>query len=480
MSPNTLTTTSPLSGQHLGPHAPRRRDTSTTLRALTEDWGTTKAVAMYLDRCQIDTPADVVSAVWEQVLKRRRSVGTVVDFGAGDGRFSYSGTYSEYIGYEIDASRCQGATLPAHATLLNRCAFADTVSDADLCLGNPPYVRNQDLPLGWRRRAASVVKARTGVKVSGLANAWQYFALLALASTKKDGLVALVIPYEWVSRPSARALRVYIESNGWEVAAYRLRDETFRQVLTTSSITIIDKRKRSAKWLFFSEADRHTYEALASAAGGKAGVVPYASRTQTADSRVQVKRGLSPGTQEVLTLTEGERVRAGLKVDLDVVPCITSLRAIGAECRVLSESVFRKCLRNTGAKCWLIRTDRKPSVRLLAYLHSVPRERYQTSTCTSRETWWQFHMPTAARALIASGFRGQRPKAVVNGVGAIAVGSVSAVFGLSRQGAVRLVESLRSIRVASRIVAHSNGMLKLEIGQLNTVIQRLRLSGQDE
>lgn len=77
--------------------------------------------------------------------------------------------------------RCQGAVLPNHARLINRCAFSDDIEDADVCIGNPPFVGNQDLPVGWRHRASEVLKRRTGLTVSGLANAWQYFFLLSLA-----------------------------------------------------------------------------------------------------------------------------------------------------------------------------------------------------------------------------------------------------------------------------------------------------------
>jgi hypothetical protein len=46
-------------------------------------------------------------------------------------------------------------------------------------------------------------------KLNELCNLYIYFMCLALIKTKKDGIVALVIPYEWVSRPSANALREY-------------------------------------------------------------------------------------------------------------------------------------------------------------------------------------------------------------------------------------------------------------------------------
>jgi hypothetical protein len=441
------------------------------LHQLTEHWGSRASVTLYLDRCQVDTPPNVVADVWRHVLERRTKVGTVLDFGAGDGRFARQGRFRNYIGYEIDAERCADARLPSNAKLLNKCAFADQRSDADLCIGNPPYVRNQDLPQGWRERVCAVLASRTGLKLSGLANAWQYFFLLALASANQKGLVALVIPYEWVSRPSSAALRDYIREQGWDVAVYRLTDDTFDRVLTTSSITIVDKRKASGSWQFFEEFPAGRYRQLPTATDSSAGVVRYAKRSESSRSKMQAKRGLSPGTQEVLVLTEGERVRSGLRMGIDVVPCVTSLRLIDQSCELLTESVFNEMYRLAGRKCWLIRTDRKPSVALRSYLSHVPPEKYQTSTCLERDEWWKFNMPEIPDLLSATGFRNARPKVVVNSVGARAVGSVAGIFGVSVSQRRALVKRLKGLRLSKRIVSHSNGLKKVEINQLNALLQ---------
>ena len=188
----------------------------------------------------------------------------MVDFGAGDGRFARHGQYSEYLGYEIDRHRCSGVALPKNATLLNRCAFSDEIVNADLSIGNPPFVRNQDLPDGWRQKASTTLLRRTGVAVLGLANAWQYLFLLSLASLKPNRLCALVIPYEWVSRPSARELRSYLIEQRWNVSVYRLVDTTFNSVLTTSSVTIVDKARRDGSWLYFEEREIRCLQAAAS------------------------------------------------------------------------------------------------------------------------------------------------------------------------------------------------------------------------
>lgn len=253
--------------------------------------------SLYLGRCQVDTPPDLVKSVWQQVTARREKIGKVIDFGAGDGRFALYGEYENYVGYEIDQRRIGGASLPTNAEIRNMCAFEEMVSDADVGIGNPPFVRNQDLPLGWAKHASSIIRERTGVQMSGLANAWQYFFMLSLASTKANGLAALVVPYEWVSRPSAKALRQYIQDNSWGVSVYRLCDSTFKRVLTTSTISIVDKRDKSGKWSYFLATPNGTVKATRSPTGSRSAVLAY---TRHPESGLRAKRGLSPGTQKAL------------------------------------------------------------------------------------------------------------------------------------------------------------------------------------
>lgn len=436
----------------------------------TREWGSWGSVSLYLKRCQVDTPFDLVKATWAHVFQLREKIGKVVDFGAGDARFSKAGHFKEYVGYEIDPTRCRKAVLPKNASLRMRCAFSDEIKDADLCIGNPPFVRNQDLPVGWREQASDVLRRRIGVTVSGLANAWQYFFLLSLASIKADGLCALVIPYEWVSRPSARKLREYIEQEKWNVRVYRLVDATFDSVLTTSSITIVDKANCNGEWQYFKENGDGQYTQLKSPSGGAKGVLRYIRRSEVSVGLPRAIRGLSPGTQEVLTLTEGERVRLGLRIGRDVVPCVTTLRHVPNNCKVLNEKSFQRYFRAPGNKCWLIRSDKSPSKQLSAYLKSVPEQAYSTSTCLERPIWWKFKMPAAPSVLMSQSFRKTPPKTLKNQLGAIAVGGVCGIFNIRPSQLSSLTSELVSLSINDRIVAHSNGLRKIEINQLNALI----------
>lgn len=439
---------------------------------LTRDWGDWGSVSLYLDRCQVDTPSELVRATWHHVNALRTNIGKVLDLGAGDGRFAFGGAYDQYVGYEIDADRCSNARLPDHARLVNRCAFSDDIDDADLCIGNPPFVRNQDLPLGWREQASEVLRRRLGISVSGLANAWQYFFLQSLASLKDDGLCVLVIPFEWVSRPSARALREFIVEQRWEVNVYRLIDTTFDSVLTTSSITIVDKSKRNGRWNYFEETADGAYLPMHSASGSKAGVIDYVRRRDIPEGAPRAVRGLSPGTQKVLTLTEGERARSGLAIGRDVVPCITTLRVLPSHLRDLDDTAFKHYYRSAGQKCWLIRTDVTPSGVLAAYLNAIPPADYQTTTCLERETWWAFKMPPIPEVLIAQSFKGEFPKGVRNTIEARAVGGVSGIYNASEDQITTIVGGLDGEDLRHRVVAHSNGLRKIEINQLNTLLLR--------
>ena len=441
--------------------------------SLTEGWGDPVSVSSFLDRCQVDTPVAIVQSTWAHVRNRRPGkIGKVIDLGAGDGRFAHHDSYGSYLGYEIDAERCAGASLPDNAKLVNRCAFTDSTADADVCIGNPPFVRNQDIPASWKDHVHKIVLARTGVRVSGLANAWQYFFLNALACLKADGLAALIVPFEWVSRPSAEALRKYIREQQWNVYVYQLREAAFPRVLTTASITIVDKAAQDGKWEFHGKTSHGRNQRIASPTGSSAGALRYLRAADLPAERPRAKRGLSPGTQKALTLTEQQRELHSLSAERDVAPCITSLRPLPYVHTDLDDDAFREYYVENGRRCWLIRTDNAPSVELSAYLSKVPGSQRQTKTCLARPEWWRFKMPVAPSMLFAQGFRGRFPKVVKNLMGAHAVGGVCGIYNVRDEEIEQLVGKLDGMDLRDRVVPYSGGFYKIEINQINALLSK--------
>ena len=63
-------------------------------------------------------------------------------------------------------------------------------------------------------------------------NLYVYFLFLALLKSRDDGLVSILVPYEWVSRPSSRPLRSFIVDHKWNVDTYRFTEQVFDGVMS--------------------------------------------------------------------------------------------------------------------------------------------------------------------------------------------------------------------------------------------------------
>lgn len=413
----------------------------------------------------MNTPHEVVKTFWAVVRNYRVHVSSVIDLGAGDGRFAVGGNFNSYTGIEIDATRTVAKNLPENASVIHDCAFRNQDDGFSACVGNPPYVRHHDLEPDWRDRIAATISDSSGCELNRKCNLYVYFLFLALFKTTDRGLVASIVPYEWLSRPSSKPLRDYIHKNRWQVDAYRFKHPVFDGVETTTSISIIDKRVTTDRWRFFSIDCDGTISAATCVTGTRKKIITYDTRGD-----LWAMRGMSPGTQKVFTLTEGERIHAGLTKH-DVYPCVTSLRHLPAALKTITPSVFAKRYVDAGQNCWLIRSDKdRISNRLRRYLDHIPHAMRDTSTCTERDLWYQYKLAPIPNVLVSSGFVGKSTKAVANSIQAHAIGSVHGVHDVPEGLLRKLQHYLARTDFAARLVAHSGRLRKLEVRQLNAVL----------
>jgi hypothetical protein len=421
-----------------------------------------------LSRSQVDTPPSVVSLFWRLTKQYREHLSSVLDIGAGDCRFAKGGSFDKYVGVEIDKRRVATAKPPANGEIIEGCVFQHDGSDYAGCIGNPAYVRHHDIESPWKETTIARLERELDVSLSKHSNLYLYFFCLALLKSCEDGLVALVIPYEWVSRPSFKGLREHIRRHKWSVAVYRFQTPVFEGVMTTASITIVDKARRDGKWEYFDITAEHQVVRRRGITGSKKRVLDYAPRGKT-----WALRGISPGSQKIFTLTEGERIRAGLSRD-DVVPCVTSLKSVPRGLRVLSKKSFNKHFIQAGKKCWLIRSNEvERSSQLNAYLESIPEAERQTYTCKNQTPWFNYEQHPVPQLLFSAGFTKFGPKVLINSVGARAVGSVYGIHSNKKLPLRSLQTNLLKIDFEKQVVAHAGHLKKVEIKQLNYVLNNL-------
>lgn len=424
-------------------------------------------------RCQVATPPEIVELMWRMALKRRkgRRFPRVLDLGAGDARFAQvTGAYEHYTGVEVDPLKAARATLPAGASLVQTDAMSWGDGGFSLAIGNPPYLRYHSLKSEWRDTVLATLKQGTGVALKRTANAFVMFMLRALQQTASDGLVVQLVPFEWVTRPSAKELRDHIKTNRWATTVYRFDCEIFPRVLTTASIVIIDKSRQDGSWRFGVIGRSGKVRSIDEPSGSDLPVLEYVQR----EAGMHGLRGLSPGGQDIFVLTEEERLHFGLKKRIDVTRCVTSLRHLPSDLQVLDDAAFDRHFVAAGKRCWLIRSDRERlSKRIQAYLKTVGDRWKAYSTCTTREVWWQYKPHPAPEMLFSSGFVGSCTKVLVNRCRAVAAGSVYGVLLRNERGVEEVAEHLRTYDFEKRVVSHSNNLKKVEVRQLNAVLAEM-------
>nr|WP_315489932.1 hypothetical protein [uncultured Rhodoferax sp.] len=424
-----------------------------------------------LNHCQVSTPPDVVAMMWRMARARRATFETVLDLGSGDCRFAKGRESAHYVGYEIDVSKLPG-TPAKGCRFVNSDVLECREANFSLAIGNPPYIRRALLGATWRDKAADLLASESGgIRPRADSNGFLYFMWLALLRTLPDGLVVQLVPVEWVSRPSASPLRHFITSNKWNVDIYRFTESIFDRVLTTAAIVIIDKSQRQGTWNYFSIDRTGAVQSTPAPSNSGNEILQYGARMSDA----YALRGLSPGGQDIYVLTEESRLLEGLKVDVDVTPCVTTLRYLDSKQLALTKTVFNKAFVEHGLPCWLIRSDRDVhSASLQRYLESVSDRAGQYTTNRVRgEEWFRYRIHPSPDILVASGFRARGPKVFKNEASAIALGSVYGVFVKGRERQSQTVKDLRTFDFESHIVAHSNGLQKIEVRQLNTVLAQL-------
>lgn len=393
--------------------------------------------------------------------------------GAGDGRFARGGSFDHYVGVEIDGGRVARAKPPANGEIKHGCVFRHEKGGYDACIGNPPYACHHDIPSSWKGRTAARLERELNISLDKHCNLYIYFFCLGLLKTRDDGLLALVVPYEWVSRPSARAIREYIQRQRWSVAVYRFQMPIFRGVMTTASVSIVDKARHDGRWRYYDITPGFQVLVRQGITGSKDGVLDYAER-----GKVWALRGLSPGSQRVFTLTEGQRIHAGLS-KRDAVPCVTTLRNLPRNLRTLSRAAFEKHFVQAGERCWLIRSDGdERSSTLDAYLEAVPGKDRQTYTCQNQTPWFKYKPHPVPQMLFSSGFTKFGPKVLVNSVSAHAVGSVWGIHSKIRLPVRRLQSYLLGINFEEQVVAHAKTLKKVEVRQLNSVLNEFEERGR--
>ncbi|MDI9347573.1 MAG: class I SAM-dependent methyltransferase [Methylacidiphilales bacterium] len=156
-------------------------------------------IASSLDVChkgQVFTPAHIV----DKMLRLRKRKGTVLEPSCGDGAFFNS--ISGCRGVEIDAK------LISHPNIWHGDFFEySTANKFDTIIGNPPYVRYQDIPAMTKRKLSLDL-------FDGRSNLYLFFIEKCMRHLADHGELIFITPREFIKATSAKKLNELLYEQG--------------------------------------------------------------------------------------------------------------------------------------------------------------------------------------------------------------------------------------------------------------------------
>jgi adenine-specific DNA-methyltransferase len=158
---------------------------------------------------QVFTPEPVVRAM----LALRRNSGRVLEPSCGDGAFLRH--LPDAVGLELDADHC-----PPGAQVLDFFAYPER-EQFDTIIGNPPYVRFQDIPAATRELIA---QGRYGRCLDGRSNLYLFFIEKCLRHLKPGGELIFITPRDFLKATSAVRLNRLLAEAGSITDAIELGD----------------------------------------------------------------------------------------------------------------------------------------------------------------------------------------------------------------------------------------------------------------
>lgn len=206
---------------------------------------------------QFFTPPAIASLMAEWVSEKSPRIVLDPAFGTGilAREMGKRLSTTKIIGYEIDPVVAVAAKKAARLSALNLELREGDFLDSDPnetydgVIGNPPYLRHQDL-LNSAQRIAQIGNA-CDIRLSGLTNAYALFLLDCCRRLNDGGRLAFIIPAEWTNANFGKPVKEYLLRHGFlRAIIYVCHTNTvFEDALTTSSILLIEKSEISSNFV---------------------------------------------------------------------------------------------------------------------------------------------------------------------------------------------------------------------------------------
>ena len=126
-----------------------------------------------------------------------------------------------------------------HADFLDYALGVGTAS-FDLVIGNPPFVKRADYSIGFRAKLPDA-SGRTSFPAGDMKNAWAVFVVVTADLIVSGGVLALLLPHQFLTAQYGRAVQLHLMKKGFELDVYAPDSKAFSSI-EQDAIVMIARR----------------------------------------------------------------------------------------------------------------------------------------------------------------------------------------------------------------------------------------------
>lgn len=314
------------------------------------------------------------------------------------------------VGYEIDSVYAKAAKeIWGEQILIRNADFTRgrmKKNSINLLLSNPPYVRYHYIPPDDKVRMNHMVYQKFGFRLSGLADLFCYFMLLAHSALEQGAICGWLIPGGFMDANYGHEIKRYLlnDVHLLRIHSYRPENLLFEDALVSSSVVWFKNEKITEDYMVeFSLGGTHENPEVSenisrshlllenkwSHFPGTGEKEIFEQSTSQIKDFFTVKRGLATGDNGFFILTREQIEENGLKMDyfIPILPSPRYLKVSIIEC----DSAGYPILDNIYylLKCTLeedVLREQEPE--LWSYLQSGINHVSKKYLCKSRRIWY--------------------------------------------------------------------------------------------
>lgn len=195
-----------------------------------------------------------------QYVASRRKFTNVLEPSCGDGIFikkllKYTYNICNIDAVEINVSTCNNIVKDSIVKIINTdFLFFQNTKTYNLIIGNPPYISKKLLTPEQIIRCKSI-HSEANLADKEISNIWSSFIVKCEQMLADDGLLAFVLPTEFIQVKFAQEIRDYLCNKFTRLEIITFRQLTFEDIEQDTLVIIAYKKTRKPKGVYLFETD---------------------------------------------------------------------------------------------------------------------------------------------------------------------------------------------------------------------------------